>query len=162
MSLLNEHIESTECLNQDTNFPVANIFNKSELVLKSDADHQLLIKLKFRQPLKLSALKLVGANADTCPSTVRLFVNMPHIGFSEAEDNPSTQDFEVKPEDLNCPDDKNAALELKFVKFQNVTELAIFVQENAGQEEISELKSLEIFGQSGEASNIADWKPVKG
>ena len=50
---------------------------------------------------------------------------------------------------------------MKYVKFQNVTELAIFVKENHGEEDISELKGLEFFGTTGEASNIAEWKPVK-
>ena len=51
--------------------------------------------------------------------------------------------------------------ELKFVKFQNVNSLQIFIAENYGQEEVTELRWLEIFGETGEKSNISDWKPCK-
>ena len=50
---------------------------------------------------------------------------------------------------------------LKFTKFQNVESLQIFVGENSGEEEVTQLQALEIFGTATEGSNIADWKPVK-
>lgn len=51
---LNAHISETECLNESPDHPVANIFATNVAVLKSDVDPQLLIKITFRQPVKLS------------------------------------------------------------------------------------------------------------
>ena len=67
--------------------------------------------------------------------------------------NKSTSGNLLAKKDVVCP--------VKFVKFQNVNTVQIFVQENGGSE-VTELKNLEIFGTTGESSDLAAWKPVKG
>jgi hypothetical protein len=49
-----------ECLNQDTKFPVQNIFKRDSSVLKSDVDEQLLINIQFNQPVKVHSIKIVS------------------------------------------------------------------------------------------------------
>lgn len=83
------------------------------------------------------------------------------MGFSEAEDNVSTQDFNLTPQECNVGSDKNHVVPTKFVKFQNVTSMQIFVKENFGQEDVTELKYLELFGYTGESSDIKNWAPCK-
>jgi len=97
----------------------------------------------------------------TAPSEIRLFVNKPNLGFSDAEDAASTQDLLLDAKSNNLTGDKDCKVDLKFVKFQNVNTLTIFVNENIGGDDITELKYLEVWGSKGEASNIADWKPCK-
>ncbi|CAD7941690.1 unnamed protein product [Amoebophrya sp. A25] len=158
---INEQISDVECLNQSREFPVNNLFLAGDAPLKSDADHQLLIKVAFRQPVKISGLRFYGVEEDSCPTDVKLFVNKPNIGFGEAEDTPTTQEFTLSPEECNVLARKDVICPVKFVKFQNVNALQIFVSENGGSE-ITELKKLEIFGTTGEQSDISAWKPVKG
>ena len=54
MACLNPHITDLECLNEDDANTVQNLFQNNGAVLKSDTDQQLLIKLQFRQPVKIS------------------------------------------------------------------------------------------------------------
>lgn len=158
---INEIISDMECLNESSTYPVKNILDKSDSFLQSDADHQLLIKVIFRQPVKISGFRLTGVAEESAPSTIRLFTNQPHIGFGEAEDSPSTQDFAVGPQECNLLAAKDVAIPVKFVKFQSVNNLEIFIGENGG-DELTKLKHLEIFGCPAEQSDIANWKPVKG
>lgn len=160
--ILNSVISTSSCLNQDTNFPVANILKKSDMTLKSDTDHQLLITLQFEQSVKLSALKFFGVSEGTAPSEIRLFINKPDLGFGDAEDAASTQDLLLTAGDNNLTSGgSEKCVNLKYVKFQNVNTLTIFVNENLGGEEVTEIKYLEVHGAKGEATNMADWKPCK-
>ena len=46
----------------------------------------------------------------------------------------------------------------RFVKFQSLTSLSIFVASNQGDEDSTQIQKLAIFGQSGETMNVADIK----
>ena len=49
-----------ECLNFDSGFPVQNVFNNDESLLKSDADEQLIIGIPFNQPVKVHSIKFIS------------------------------------------------------------------------------------------------------
>ena len=51
---------------------------------------------------------------------------------------------------------------LRFVKFQNISNLVIFVVDNQGGDEITKLEYLKIFGQPCNATNMGDFKRVSG
>ena len=104
--------------------------------------------------------KIIGLEEDTCPAEVRVFHNMPHMGFAEAEDSPATQELMLGPKECNISGDEHV-VPLKFVRFQNVMQLAIFVSSNHGDADVTKIRALEVFGNAGESSNIADWKPCK-
>ena len=46
----------------------------------------------------------------------------------------------------------------RFVKFQSLTCLSIFVANNQGDEDSTRIQKIAIFGQSGETMNVADIK----
>ena len=73
----------------------------------------------------------------------------------------STQDLLLTASDCNLASGSEKCVNLKYVKFQSVNSLTIFVNENLGGEEVTEIKYLEVHGAKGEAANIADWKPCK-
>jgi hypothetical protein len=52
---------------------------------------------------------------------------------------------------------------LKFVKFQSVTQLSIFIENNQGGEEITKVSKIALFGSSGDADkfNVAEIKKVE-
>ena len=181
---LNDLIEHVECLNEDApDHTAANAFQRGQHskshALKSDADQQLLIKVAFRIPVKLSHLKLVGVDEDSCPSEVLLFANKPHLGFSEAEDGAGAAEQALNLEAGHCNVEESGTgrgenggdndklpdgtlIPLKFVKFQSVSNLSIVVLENCGQEEVTQIQRIGIYGQPVEnVTNLSDWKPCK-
>ena len=46
----------------------------------------------------------------------------------------------------------------RYVKFQSVTKLSIFIESNQADEETTVLQKIAIFGSSGERMNVADIK----
>lgn len=158
---LGEFIERVECLNEDASNPAVNILDRSDSYLASLDDEQLLITLRFRQPVKISGLRLQGVEEGSAPAVVRLFANSLDMDFGDAEDKASTQDFTLTAKQCNIGAAKDEILAVKYVKFQCVTSLTLFVASNLGEEDVTKLRGLQIFGNAGEKSNIADWKPCK-
>lgn len=152
---------SLECLNQDKAWPVENIFNPMpEMVLASceDVDHQLLIRMTFRQPVKLHSMVFKGNSEDeTAPQLVKIFQGKDHLGFSEAETEEATQVLELQPQQV----DKGEQITLRFVKFQNVTSLQIFVENNFGNP-VTKISSIQCWGTPAEKMDMSQFKPVKG
>ena len=51
--------------------------------------------------VKLNSLVIKGPNTDgKAPRRVKLFINRPSIGFSEAESEPAVQEFELEQKHL--------------------------------------------------------------
>merc|ERR1712242_487649 len=99
--------------------------------LSSDesVDHQLLIQLRFREPVKLSALRVRGRSEDgTAPQEIRIFQGKDDIGFQEAEDEEPTQILLLTSREV----DDGEPAGLRFVKFQAVSSLQLFVESNFG------------------------------
>ena len=92
--------------------------------LKSDCDEQLIIRTAFQQPIKLHSIRLdAGGDMEQAPKTVRIFANVTNpLDFDDAENQPSTQDLELEPDVFGKP------IPLRFVKFQNVQNLTIFIK----------------------------------
>jgi len=164
---LNEFIDKTtlECLNQSGDHPVACAFDgATETYLQSDpdTDNQLLISVGFRQPVKISGVAIkvpTGAEASR-PLTVKIFSGRDDsLDFDEAEAREATQELgEVV---------LNAEMPVKFVKFQNVSYVRVFVPGSAegdkdGTEIPTKIAALQFFGQPCDAMNMKDWKPIKG
>ena len=151
-----------ECLNQHNEHSLKPMLKgESGKILQSDCDEELLIHVTFMQAVKISALKIEGPK-DQAPNKVRLFVNPPSpLDFDSAKDEKATQELELKSAD--------ATAELRFVLFQNVSTLSIFVPGNLGDEEETVISRLVFIGapiaQEGtkrskeetDASRKGDW-----
>lgn len=48
----------------------------------------------------------------------------------------------------------------RFVKFQSVSKLSIFIEDNQGEAETTRLQKIALFGSSGETMNVKDIKKV--
>jgi len=88
------------------------------------------------------------------PSKVNLYVNRENLGFEDCEDVDPTQTLHLTTEDLKESADP---IQLKFVRYQRVTSLTIFVEDNQGGD-VSALGSIKLFGRSVESTNMADFK----
>ena len=137
--------------------------------VESDTDEQLMLYIPFNSTLKVHTLLITSLppkpseDADDVPmrpKTIQLYTNRPHIlGFEEAEDIPTTQSITLAPQDW---DEKTgtAKLELRFVKFQNVTSLILFIVDGDGDGEKVRIDRLRIIGDSGEKRELGKLEKV--
>ena len=93
------------------------------------------------------------------PRTIKLFSNKPHnLGFDEAEDMGATQVIELAEKDWN--DQGTANVPLRYVKFQNVTSLVMFVVDGDGNSEKVRLDRLRLIGEAGEKREMGKLEKI--
>ncbi|KAF2212904.1 hypothetical protein CERZMDRAFT_40677 [Cercospora zeae-maydis SCOH1-5] len=120
--------------------------------IESDTDEQLMLFIPFQSTLKLHSLQITSLPGEetTRPRTLHLYSNRSHVlGFDEAEDTPATQTVEIKERDWD-EETHTAKVELRFVKFQNISSVTIFVADGQGDEEKTRIDRVRLFGESGE------------
>lgn len=105
--------------------------------LKSDCDEQLLFSLEFPALVKLHSIRIEGPD-DTSPKTVKIYVNKTNMSFDDCEDFPPTQELTLAA--------NASTLNLNFVKFQSVSSLTVFVQDNIADDEVTSISRLELIG----------------
>ena len=142
---------------QSSKNPLANIFLESDAYLESDCDEQLLITVGFNQSVKLSALSIVAKIAANAPKTVKIFVNSTALDFDRADSSIDTQTITLTPADLT-----GNLVPLRFVKFQDVSSICLFVKNNQGGEDSTIINSLRFIGQLKGGTNMSDFKRVAG
>lgn len=148
-----------ECLNQDDTQPVGSAFEDGEAFLASDkaVDAELLVKVQFRSPVKLSAIRILGGpEADCAPMSVKIFQSKPNIGFDEAADEEPTQELVLTEEHVR----EGAPMQLRYVKFQSVQTLQLFFSENCGGEQ-TQVSRIQFLGEPAAKMDMKDWKPCK-
>ena len=124
--------------------------------VESDTDEQLMLYVPFMSMLKVHTLHITSLPPKDSdeppmrPKTMQIYSNRAHVlGFDEAEDLPATQAITLSPRDW---DEKTgtAKVELRFVKFQNVTSLVVFIVDGEGNGEKVRIDRLRIVGETGE------------
>jgi hypothetical protein len=84
------------------------------------------------------------------PKTIHFYINRPHIlGFEEAEDIPPTQSITLEEKDWDSTTG-TASISLRFVKFQNVTSLVVFVVDGDGSGDKVRVDRIRLIGETGE------------
>ena len=140
--------------------------------LESDTDEQVMLFVPFQATLKVHSLHFTSAppaKADDAdeddetpmrPRTIRIFINRSNnLSFDEAEDEPFTQEIVIQPEDWDAST-ATAKLELRFVKFQKVSSLVIFVVDGEGEGEKVRLDRLRVIGEMGEKRTMGKLEKV--
>ncbi|GBM76131.1 Thioredoxin-like protein 1 [Araneus ventricosus] len=93
------------------------------------------------------------------PKTLKLFINQPRtLDFDQADSSEPVQILELKPEDLTG----EKPILLRYVKFQNVQNLQIFVKDNQTGAETTRINHLAIIGSTISMTNMGDFKRVAG
>jgi thioredoxin len=145
----NIDIKQLEMSNATDESNVRNLFDtSSKTVVKSDSDEQLMLYIPFQESCKVSSLVLRAnpEKLDHAPSKLKLFVNKPNIlSFDDAMSLPSTQDIE----DIQYNTKGEATVQLRYVKFQKVISLVVFIEGNQGDEDVTMLQSIDIQGEIG-------------
>jgi hypothetical protein len=140
--------------------------------IESDTDEQLMLYIPFQATLKIHTLHITSLppaksdddddddEAPLRPKTLHLYTNSAHnLGFEEADDIPATQKIELSPSDWDA-DTGTAKVELRFVKFQNVTSLVVFVVDGEGEGEKTRIDRLRIVGESGEKREMGKLEKI--
>ncbi|KAI0141151.1 DUF1000-domain-containing protein [Hypoxylon sp. NC0597] len=175
-------VRGLELLNADeTHFSVRTLFNKDKPSalskdkatsnekdwVESDTDEQLLLFTPFNSAIKLHTIQITSLpptdedddDVPMRPKTIKLFTNRPHnLGFDEAEDIDPTQTIEISENDWNS--NGTASLGLRFVRFQNVTSLVIFVVDGDGDGEKVRLDRIRFIGESGEKREMGKLEKI--
>jgi hypothetical protein len=89
---------------------------------------------------------------------VKIYANRNNLGFEDIDDVDPTTELELSNEDLRESADP---ITLKFVNYQRVKSLTIFIEDNAGGD-VSALGALKIFGKPVATTNMADFKKQEG
>lgn len=147
-----------ECLNDADDHPFSGCLAASNDYLESDVDEQLIISLGFHQSLKLHSLKMM-APQENGPKVLKLFLNHPRtLDFDQADKMEPVQTLELQPKDLSDGNPVN----LRYVKFQNVQNLQIFVKENQNGAETTRIDQLVIYGSPVSTTKMGEFKRVAG
>ncbi|GAB7349477.1 hypothetical protein MBLNU459_g0189t1 [Dothideomycetes sp. NU459] len=123
--------------------------------IESDTDEQLMLYIPFQSTLKVHTLHITScppADDDDVmrPRSIKLYTNKSNVlSFDEAESLPATQTIELQPSDWDAKTG-TAKIELRFVKFQNVSSIVIFVADGEGEGEKTRIDRVRIVGESGE------------
>ncbi|XP_033929174.1 thioredoxin-like protein 1 isoform X2 [Melopsittacus undulatus] len=148
-----------ECLNESDQHGFDNCLRRDASYLESDCDQQLLITVAFSQPVKLYSMKFQGPDNGQGPKSVKIFTNLPRsMDFEEAERSEPTQSLELSRDEIR----EDGIIPLRYVKFQNVNSVTLFVQSNHGDEETTRISYFTFIGTPVQATNMNDFKRVVG
>ncbi|KAJ3060315.1 Thioredoxin-like protein 1, partial [Quaeritorhiza haematococci] len=150
-------LNQLDCLNQQDSHTVRSIFTKDEATfLESDVDEQLIISIPFNQTVKLHSIRIV-APADKAPQTIKTYVNRPNtLSFDETDSVQETECLNLTAKDY----EEGAIIPLRYVKYQNVHTLQLFIADNLGGEETTVIKQLIIYGSPVETTQMKDFKKI--
>ncbi|BFZ62689.1 Thioredoxin-like protein 1 [Saitoella coloradoensis] len=164
---INSKIELKQCevLNATSPAALKSILENTGTPLESDVDEQLLIHIPFQNAVKVHTiiLKTAAAHKDRAPNSIRVYANLPHTPSFDDVDNITAAHI-VSPDDVEYVQEKGKGLKatvgLRFVKFQNVNTLTLFIEGNVGDEESTRLDGLTIIGDAGETTEMKDLKKI--
>ncbi|ORY53628.1 thioredoxin-domain-containing protein [Rhizoclosmatium globosum] len=146
-------MKQIECLNQSDDHTVGSIFGKdTKQYLESDVDEQLILVVPFNQVVKLHSFKITGPK-DKAPKTIKTFINRPTtLSFDEADSIEPIEVIDLTP--LYQPDGENltATVQLRFVKYQSVQSVTLFVGQNLETCDTSVINKLVLFGSPMEVT----------
>lgn len=148
-----------ECLNESDDHTLKDALSPGHgAYLESDCDEQLIISMEFSQNVKLHSLRLDGP-AGQGPKTIKIFVNQPQtLDFDKADSMEAVQILQLSEKDLTSKE----PIPLRYVKFQNVSNLQMFVKDNQKGTETTVIHYLGFIGSPVSTTNMSDFKRISG
>ena len=100
---LNNLVAKNECggLNIEGDVDISPIFDKNNVSIKSNAgDATLITSIKFKDKVNITYIQINGVSQETNPSLIKCYINKSEIDFSDVNDIPPTQQFDLT-KDIN-------------------------------------------------------------
>ncbi|KAJ2763574.1 hypothetical protein IWQ57_005528, partial [Coemansia nantahalensis] len=94
---------------------------------------------------------MLKAPADRAPKTIRIFANRTDIGFDDAESTPATQEIEM----TEAMYESGGVVNLRYVRFQNVDSLSIFVADNLAGDDVTAISQIAFIGTPLDSANMS-------
>ena len=119
--------------------------DRSTYVESEEDDPQLLIHIPFICPVKIRAFTVIGGGDGLAPRELRAYINKEAFDIADAEQTRPVQEWTLA-------EDPNAEIEYptQFSKFQNVSKLTLFVNDNHGGDHTL----ISYIGLSGVSTNF--------
>lgn len=147
-----------ECLNEADDHDLSHALKAGAGYLASDCDEQLIISVTFNQAVKIHSIKIKAPLAHA-PKDIKLFINQPRtLDFDQAESNVAIQDLSLDPKDLEAGN----PVQLRFVKFQNVQNIQMFIKNNQSGDEKTVIEHLAFIGAPILTTKMDGFKRVAG
>jgi len=134
--------------------------NTTGITLLSDVsvDCQLMIKVSFKEAVNLTAFQISANKAPmlddvAAPQNLKFYVNR-EIGFEDTEDDDGSHQISLEEDQLHQP----LKLKLPVHKFRNVHNLAIFVEDNLKDADVTFLNSVRFEGKKANTMNVSEIK----
>jgi len=158
LEVLNEYIivKNMGVLNADDATSVAGVVTGNGL-LQSSTDAQLLIQVPFIEAVKLKAIRIraeEGKGAGSAVRTVRIYVNNMNINFNDVDSIEPTDVIRLSASEASV----GAQKDVKYVKFQNVRSLTLFVEDNQTDDDKTFLNNITFIGTVLAGTNMKDLK----
>ncbi|KAI0028352.1 DUF1000-domain-containing protein [Vararia minispora EC-137] len=145
------------CLNEAHGHALSGIiasktFNMTSAFLQSDLDEQLLLTIPFTQPVRIRSLIIKTASDVTQgPKVIKILINRRNIDFEDVQEGSESDVSQI----LVLTEDQvkeGKRIPLRFVRFQNVSSLHVFVESNQSDGNTTRIEALDIFGIPVEAT----------
>ena len=150
-------------LNIEGDAGISALFEKSETSVKSNSgDATMITAIRFKDKVNITSIEIDGVSEETNPALVKCYVNKIDIDFSDVNDIPCTQQFDLKK-------DINKNIKVNIPKWKNVSELTLYF-ENEEADQLN-IKTIHFLGSPGNPNvNIGEMKksedenyvPIKG
>lgn len=133
--------------------------------VESDTDEQLMIYIPFQSTMKLHTLHITSfppADDEDVgrPKTLQLYTNRSHmLGFDEADGTPATQKIELSENSWDKATG-TAKVELRFVKFQNISSVVVFVVDSDKGGEKTRIDRIRLVGETGEKKSMGKLEKI--
>jgi len=144
-----EHLDLQQltCLNEDEEHSLKSIVgsrtkNTTGSYLLSDADEQLLLNVTFNQTVRIRSIVIQTSNVAQAPRKIKLAINRPSLGFDDIENEEAAQEFELTEDQVR----EGKRIPLRYVRFQAVNTLHIFVESNQGGEDQTRIDTIDFYG----------------
>ncbi|KAK2995963.1 hypothetical protein RJ640_026002 [Escallonia rubra] len=98
----------------------------------------------------------IGEKTPLSPKTVKLYSNKEHMGFSNVNDFPPSDTAVLSEDNI-----KGKPVVLKYVKFQNVRSLTIFIEDNQSGSDITKVQKIGLYGSTVETTDMKGLKKVE-
>lgn len=116
------------------------------------------------QKIRLSSflLRTTPSSLSSAPLRVKVFSNRPGLGFDDAESEEAGTEIELKEEHVKAGVNGGGgkAVQVKFVKFQNVDSIQLAILSNQGGEAVTRVDAIDLFGTSMDTTNLSDLKKM--